>query len=50
MATGFEVSRLVVLSVMFLILIVLGMFMDATSMMLITVPIFFPWPRRWAST
>ena len=41
-ATSFEVSRLIVLSVMFLILIVLGMFMDATSMMLITVPIFFP--------
>ena len=41
-ATSFEVSRLVVLAVMFLILIVLGMFMDATSMMLITVPIFFP--------
>ena len=41
-ATGFEVARLMVLAVMFLILIVLGMFMDATSMMLITVPIFFP--------
>ena len=27
---------------MFVILIALGMFMDATSMMLITVPIFFP--------
>lgn len=41
-ATGFEVSRLVILLVMFFILIALGMFMDATSMMLITVPIFFP--------
>ena len=27
---------------MFFVLIALGMFMDATSMMLITVPIFFP--------
>jgi tripartite ATP-independent transporter DctM subunit len=41
-ATGFEVSRLVILLVMFIILVLLGMFMDATSMMLITVPIFFP--------
>ncbi len=41
-ATSFEVSRLVVLSVMFVVLILLGMFMDGVSMMLITVPIFFP--------
>ncbi len=41
-ATGFEVSKYAVLAVMFVILIALGMFMDATSMMLITVPIFFP--------
>jgi tripartite ATP-independent transporter DctM subunit len=41
-ATDFEVSRLVVLAVMFVVLIVLGMFMDGVSMMLITVPIFFP--------
>lgn len=41
-ATHFEVHRLVILLVMFIVLIVLGMFMDATSMMLITVPIFFP--------
>jgi len=41
-ATSFEVSRLVVLLVMFIVLIVLGMFMDGVSMMLITVPIFFP--------
>jgi len=41
-ATSFEVSRLVILLVMFIILVLLGMFMDATSMMLITVPIFFP--------
>jgi len=41
-ATGFEVSKYWVLLMMFVILISLGMFMDATSMMLITVPIFFP--------
>ena len=41
-ATGFDVSRLVVLFVLFVVLIVLGMFMDGVSMMLITVPIFFP--------
>jgi tripartite ATP-independent transporter DctM subunit len=41
-ATHFEVHRLVILLVMFIVLIILGMFMDATSMMLITVPIFFP--------
>ena len=41
-ATGFEVSRLVVLFILFVVLIVLGMFMDGVSMMLITVPIFFP--------
>ena len=41
-ATSFEVSRLVVLAVLFFVLIILGMFMDGVSMMLITVPIFFP--------
>jgi len=41
-ATGFVVSKYWILLMMFVILIVLGMFMDATSMMLITVPIFFP--------
>jgi tripartite ATP-independent transporter DctM subunit len=41
-ATDFEVHRLVILLVMFFVLIGLGMFMDATSMMLVTVPIFFP--------
>jgi tripartite ATP-independent transporter DctM subunit len=41
-ATGFDLSALVVLGVMFVVLIVLGMFMDGVSMMLITVPIFFP--------
>ncbi len=41
-ATGFEVSKYWVLLLMFMILVSLGMFMDPTSMMLITVPIFFP--------
>jgi tripartite ATP-independent transporter DctM subunit len=41
-AAGFEISKYWVLLLMFFILIALGMFMDATSMMLITVPIFFP--------
>ncbi|MGB0629137.1 MAG: TRAP transporter large permease [Alphaproteobacteria bacterium] len=41
-ATGFEVAPLVILGAMFLVLILLGMFMDPVSMMLITVPIFYP--------
>jgi tripartite ATP-independent transporter DctM subunit len=41
-ATGFDLSPLVLLLVMFVILLLLGMFMDQVSMMLITVPIFFP--------
>ncbi len=41
-ATGFQVSPLVILVAMFAILIALGMFMDPVSMILITVPIFFP--------
>ena len=41
-ATGFEVAPLVILGVMFVVLIMLGMFMDQVSMMLITVPIFYP--------
>ena len=40
--TSYELHRLAILLLMFLVLILLGMFMDATSMMLITVPIFFP--------
>ena len=40
--TSYELHKLVVLLMMFVVLILLGMFMDATSMMLITVPIFFP--------
>ncbi|MEL7000634.1 MAG: TRAP transporter large permease, partial [Pseudomonadota bacterium] len=41
-ATGFELDPTTMLIVMFLILLVLGMFMDQLSMMLLTVPIFFP--------
>jgi tripartite ATP-independent transporter DctM subunit len=41
-ATGFEIEPMMMLLVMFGILLVLGMFMDQLSMMLITVPIFFP--------
>ena len=41
-ATGLEVAPFTLLALMFLILLALGMFMDQVSMMLITVPIFFP--------
>ncbi len=41
-ATGFDVPALAILTAMFLVLILLGMFMDQVSMMLITVPIFYP--------
>lgn len=40
--TSYELHRFAILFMMFCVLILLGMFMDATSMMLITVPIFFP--------
>jgi tripartite ATP-independent transporter DctM subunit len=40
--TSYDLHRLIILLMMFCVLILLGMFMDATSMMLITVPIFFP--------
>ena len=40
--TSYELHRFAILFMMFCVLIMLGMFMDATSMMLITVPIFFP--------
>jgi TRAP-type C4-dicarboxylate transport system permease large subunit len=39
---GFQLSPLWILFVMFWVLILLGMFMDGVSMMLIAVPIFFP--------
>jgi tripartite ATP-independent transporter DctM subunit len=40
--TSYDLHRFAILFLMFCVLILLGMFMDATSMMLITVPIFFP--------
>jgi len=39
---GFDVHRLWILFAMFWVMILLGMFMDGVSMMLISVPIFFP--------
>jgi tripartite ATP-independent transporter DctM subunit len=41
-ATAFDATPLAMLLAMFAILLLLGMFMDQLSMMLITVPIFFP--------
>ncbi|MEM9641376.1 MAG: TRAP transporter large permease subunit [Pseudomonadota bacterium] len=41
-ATGFDLSPIWMLLVMFGVLLVLGMFMEQISMMLLTVPIFFP--------
>ena len=40
--TSYDLHKFAILFLMFVVLILLGMFMDATSMMLITVPIFFP--------
>ena len=40
--TGFEVPVMALLVVIFLVLLLLGMFMDPVSMMLISIPIFFP--------
>ncbi|MGB8434056.1 MAG: TRAP transporter large permease subunit [Burkholderiales bacterium] len=40
--TGFDVTPVVMLLLMFGILLILGMFMDQLAMMLLTVPIFFP--------
>ena len=41
-ATGFQVAPVVMVLIMFAVLLLLGMFMDPVSMMLIAVPIFFP--------
>ena len=41
-ATGFELAPVAMLLVMFGVLLLLGMFMEQISMMLLTVPIFFP--------
>ena len=40
--TGYQASTLTILAVMFLVLVLLGMFMDPASIMLIVVPVFFP--------
>jgi tripartite ATP-independent transporter DctM subunit len=41
-ATGFDLDPIMMLLVMFGVLLILGMFMEQISMMLLTVPIFFP--------
>ena len=41
-ATGFELDPIAMLLVMFGVLLILGMFMEQISMMLLTVPIYFP--------
>lgn len=41
-ATGFDLEPFAMLAVMFAVLLLLGMFMEQISMMLLTVPIFFP--------
>ena len=41
-ATGFELDPILMLMVMFGVLLLLGMFMEQISMMLLTVPVFFP--------
>ncbi|WP_308918192.1 TRAP transporter large permease [Jannaschia sp. LMIT008] len=41
-ATGFDLAPLAMLGVMFAVLLLLGMFMEQISIMLLTVPIFFP--------
>ncbi len=41
-ATGYELDPVIMLMVMFGVLLLLGMFMEQISMMLLTVPIFFP--------
>lgn len=41
-ASGFELDPILMLMVMFGVLLLLGMFMEQISMMLLTVPVFFP--------
>jgi tripartite ATP-independent transporter DctM subunit len=45
-STSYDLTPWVLLVVMFLVLLFLGMFMDQVSMMLITVPIFFPLAQK----
>ena len=40
--TGFDMPVVALLVIIFLVLLLLGMFMDPVSMMLISIPIFFP--------
>jgi tripartite ATP-independent transporter DctM subunit len=52
-ATAFDLSPMGMMLIMFAILLILGMFMDQLSMMLLTVPLFFPlaqsygWDLLW---
>jgi TRAP-type C4-dicarboxylate transport system permease large subunit len=48
-ATGFDLDPLVMLLVMFGVLLILGMFMEQISIMLLTVPIFFPLAHQLGS-
>lgn len=41
-ATSYDFDPMTMLLIMFLVLLILGMFVDAISMMLLTIPIFFP--------
>ena len=41
-ATSFDVSMYVMVAVMFLVLLVLGCFIDAISIMMLTIPVFYP--------
>jgi len=42
LATSIDASPLILLLIMIILLLALGMFMDQVSMMLITIPVFFP--------
>jgi tripartite ATP-independent transporter DctM subunit len=46
-ATSFEFTPLTMLLIMFAVMILLGMFMDQLSMMLLTVQIFFPLAKQY---
>lgn len=47
-ATGFEINAFAMLAIMFLVLVVLGMFMDQLSIMMLTLPIFMPLVAHYA--
>jgi tripartite ATP-independent transporter DctM subunit len=46
-ATSFEFTPLTMLLIMFAVMILLGLFMDQLSMLLLTVPIFFPLAKQY---